>query len=101
MNAMGSIYIDEILFPITALHFDDGGLIVTAFRAGPTPAVNADHYDLYDRSGNRVYTCARRFQWSRKDAPGMELSLKINVLTAVPGDGEVVYSDVPIDPRTL
>ena len=88
---MGSLYIDEILFPITALHFDDGALIVTAHHPGPVPAVNTDHYELYDRSGSRVYTSPHRIQWSRTPFD-MVFKLRLEITSATPSSPPVVLA---------
>lgn len=85
----GTVTIGELTLPIIDIVLGRGQVVLYC-DLPPGQSVRADHYDVYDLSGQLVYRCPRAFDLG--PMPGrcvLTFSLRIDRQTATPGQPEL------------
>lgn len=59
MSAIGSVVVDEVVFPITAVRLTGGKFQITAEARGPMPLVRLANYVVQGDDGRTVYRSSR------------------------------------------
>lgn len=57
---MGSLVIDELVFPVVGVRLHGGGFEIVAEIQGPTRAIDSSDYVVQGDDGQTVYRSARR-----------------------------------------
>jgi hypothetical protein len=82
----GTVTVGDLTLPIDDIYLSGGQIVLQCALPGGVGLV-ADHYDVYDRGGQLLYRCPRRFNLS--PMPGgphvLTFGLLINGQTAIPG----------------
>jgi hypothetical protein len=87
---MGSVMVDEQVFPIIGLRIYREGFRITAEARGPLPCISLTDYTVHGEDGTVVYRSAGREPLTigpldEKSSLTFHLNLTINGRTAQPG----------------